>query len=184
MQQVDQIIKSCKQQNKKAQKQLYMLLLPYLRAVAQRYLRDPSFVQDALQESFVKVFMGINQYDPYKAPIKQWAARITINVCLNYNKRVIGLPKEELITVQHDSAIDPSIINDMTNEDVLKILKGMPAKNFEVFNLYVIDGFEHSEVAELLGISEEASRKRLSRARQWLKKTFTNTPNTFLKLRI
>ena len=166
------LIKSCISKNRKAQKQLYLLLLPYLRAVANRYLRDTSYVKDVLQESFVKVFENIDKYDIQKAPFKQWAAKITINNCLNYNKRVIGIPKDELIVEQHDTFILPSIIKNLSRENLLFVLKQMPEGYFEVFNLYVIDGYAHDEIAQILNINEALSRKKLSRARVWLKKTF------------
>ena len=181
MQNVDEIIKACKSQDKSAQKQLYQLLLPYLRAIAFRYLRDTSFLKDALQESFVKVFLGIDAYDAKKAAIKHWAARITINVCINYNQRVIGTPNEELVPLKHEKGVDPMVYQEISDEYFLKILKAMPENYAEVFNLFVIDDFDHRQIAELLGISEELSRKRLSRARSWLKKTFANDYHNLLR---
>jgi len=171
------IVESCVAQKRDAQKQLYLLLLPYLRAVANRYLRDTSYAKDALQESFVKIFKNIEKYDFDKAPLKQWAARITINVCLNYNKRVIGLPLEEFIVEQHDHVILPVSVQNISDENLLLILKKMPDGYFEVFNLFVIDGYSHDETAKMLGISEALSRKRMSRARNWLKKTFQEKPD-------
>jgi len=176
MQISDALIKSCISNNRNAQKQLYELLLPYLRAVARRYLRDQSYIKDVLQESFVKVFREINQYDFEKATIKQWAAKITINTCFNYNKRVIGIPKEELVLEMHQTIIKPTV-EDWSREDLLHILKQMPEGYFEVFNLSVIDGYSHEEIAAMLNIKEALSRKRLSRARTWLKKTFIEKPN-------
>ena len=158
--------------DRKAQKQLYGLLLPYLRAIASRYLRDTSFVKDVLQESFVKIFKNIEHYDANKAPLKQWAARITINSSINYNKRVIGTPSEEFIIEKHQRAVEPGVLQKFTDENLLAILKKMPGNFFEIFNLSVIDGYSHAEIAVMLNINESLSRKRLSRAKLWLKKTF------------
>lgn len=166
------LIQSCKSQNRLAQKQLYQLLLPYLRAVASRYLRDTSFVKDVLQESFVKIFRYIDRYDPNKAPFDKWAAKIVVNDSLNYNKRVIGTPNEEFDTTKHDIICLPQVMKNLSDEHLLFILKQMPKNYFEVFNLFVIDGYKHDEIAEMLDIAEALSRKRLSRAREWLKKTF------------
>jgi len=166
------LIQSCKSQNRMAQKQLYQLLLPYLRAVASRYLRDTSFVKDVLQESFVKIFKHLDRYDPNKAPLNKWAAKIVVNDSLNYNKRVIGIPNEEFDTTQHEIVCMPQVMKDLSDEHLLFILKQMPKGYFEVFNLFVIDGYKHDEIAQMLGITEALSRKRLSRARDWLKKIF------------
>ncbi|MFK8102968.1 MAG: RNA polymerase sigma factor [Saprospiraceae bacterium] len=166
------LIKSCIAQERKAQKQLYELLLPYLRAVAHRYLRDTSYVKDVLQESFVKVFRSIEKYDPKQAPLKQWAAKITINNCFNYNKRVIGIPKEEFVIDSHETPVLPTDLQNWTDDYLLLILKQMPEGYFEVFNLFIIDGYAHEEIALMLDIKEALSRKRLSRAKVWLKKNY------------
>lgn len=179
MQISDKLIKSCAAQNRKAQKQLYDLLLPYLRAVANRYLRDTSFVKDVLQESFIKIFKNLDSYDFNKAPIKQWAARITINCSINYNKRVIGIPKEEFVVEKHQTEAASVTLQSLTDEDLLRILKKMPAGFFEIFNLYVIDNYTHAEIAKMLNINESLSRQRLSRAKSWLKKKF-NEKNDWL----
>ncbi len=173
----DHLIKSCKSQNKIAQRQLYELLLPYLRAVANRYLRDTSYTKDVLQVSFVKIFKNIDTYDPNKAPLNKWAAKIVVNNCFNYNDRVIGIPKEEFVAIQHESATSPQIMKDLSDEHLLFILKQMPKGYFEVFNLFAIDGYKHEEIATMLGITEALSRKRLSRARSWLKKIFYEKPH-------
>lgn len=170
------LIQACIAQNHEAQKQLYKLLLPYLRAIANRYLRDTSYIKDVLQESFIKIFKSVDTYDFEKAPLQQWAAKITINSCFNYNKRVIGVPKEEFNVALHEIAISPSSISNYSNESLLFILKQMPEGYFEVFNLFIIDGYSHKEIAPILKISEALSRKRLSRAKLWLKKTFNQKP--------
>ena len=166
----EKLIKACRSQDRIAQKQLYKLLLPYLRAVANRYLRDTSYVKDVLQESFVKIFKNINKYDSKKAPIKKWAAKIVVNNSLNYNERVIGYTKEEFDGSRHDVVYTPQVTGEFTDEHLLRILKQLPKGYFEVFNLFVIDGYKHEEIAKILGISEALSRKRLSRAKGWLKK--------------
>jgi RNA polymerase sigma factor (sigma-70 family) len=164
-----ELIKSCLAQDRSAQKKVYTLLLPYLRTVAMRYLRDVSYIKDVLQESFVKVFVHLEQFDQEKAPLRNWAARITINSCLNYNKRIIGIPMETFEPDFHDAGTEPEVLKTLSNEDLLNHLKGMPEGYFEVFNLNIIDGFKHDEIAKMLGISADLSRQRLSRARLWLK---------------
>ena len=171
------LIKSCVAQERKAQKQLYELLLPYLRAVANRYLRDTSYMKDALQESFIKIFKNIGKYDSSKAPLNKWSAKIVVNCCLNYNERKIGIPNEEFEADQHVIAIPPSILQNFSDEHLLYILKQMPTGYFEVFNLFAIDKYRHDEIACMLGINEALSRKRLSRARNWLKKTLHEKPD-------
>ena len=164
------ILEGCISNNRKDQKELYLILLPYLRAVANRYLRNTSYEKDVLQESFVKIFKSINTYDSKKAPLKSWASRIIINTCLNYNERVIGAPTEELLVVNHEGTQRPTALEQVTDDKLLAILKKMPKGYFEVFNLFVIEGYNHKEIASFLGISEALSRKNLSRAKAWFQK--------------
>jgi len=105
-----------------------------------------------------------------KASLKTWATRIAINSCLKHNAKNKRNETEELVIDFHDVEISPSIINDLSNEEMIVWLKKMPQNYFEVFNMFVIDGFSHEEVVQFLGIEITLSRKRLSRARAWVKK--------------
>jgi len=179
---IEHIIRSCKTGNQAAQKELYKFLLLYLQAVANRYLRDTSYLKDVLQESYIRIFRSLDQYDAEKASLKQWAAKITINVCFNYNKRMIEPIREELNDALHKVPVQPLVLQDLSNESLLVILKKMPKGFFEVFNLAVIDGYSHKEIAEILGISIELSRKRLSRGKSWLRFYFQKKPNLIKKI--
>ncbi len=171
------LINGCRRNNREAQKQMYLLLLPYLRAVANRYLRNTSYVKDVLQESFMKIFEKLNEYDSQKASIKNWAARIVINKSINYNNRIIKESTTEIDEKQRPVICFPSVLADQSEQHLLYLLKQMPENYFIVFNLYVIEEYRHEEIAKFLNISESLSRKRLSRARAWIKKTFQDKKN-------
>lgn len=175
------IIKSCMLQNRTAQKQLYLLLMPYLRAVATRYLKDTSFVKDVLQESYVKIFKSIGSFDIKKGSIQSWSARIVINNCYNYNERIIGESHEELDSNEQSIICFPELVKDISNENLLSLLKQMPIGYYEVFNLFIIEGYSHEEISSILEISESLSRKRMSRARTWVKETFKTSTNLKVK---
>ncbi|MFT5166609.1 MAG: RNA polymerase sigma factor (sigma-70 family) [Saprospiraceae bacterium] len=162
------IIDGCKRNEKIAQKQLYSLLLPYLNPVCRRYLNNPSDIKDTLQETFIRVFSNINQYDPERAQFKTWVVKITINCALKYNKKMYQLPTDELTEDENTQIIEPEILIKLSDDDLLAFFKTMPKQYFDVFNLYTIDGFSHKEIGSILGIDERLSRKRLSRARIWL----------------
>ena len=89
-----------------------------------------------------------------------------INACLKYNRRgrrFFHVPIEE-----HEESVAPVVLSQFSNADLVRFLKTMPEKYYQVFTLHVVDGFSHEEVAELLGIKVSLSRKRLERARAWL----------------
>lgn len=174
MQIENNLIELCRSNNRSAQKELYILLLPYLRATAQRYIRDHSYMKDILQESFVKIFKSINTYDPVYGSIQKWAARIVVNSCFNYNDRVIKTPNIEFDNSKHDLAATNGKYDLFSDEELLLLLKKMPPEYFRVFNLFIIDGYSHDEIGEILEISSTLSRKRLSRAKLWLKNELTD----------
>ncbi len=164
------IIDLCKASDRAAQKQLYHLLLPYLNAVCKRYLRNTSYSNDVLQETFINLFMNLDQYDSGKGKFKTWAVRIAVNCCLKNNSRNKNNSIQELIPHKHEPKINPRILDKYSNEDLMFFLKKMPEQYFQIFNLHIIDGFSHKEISETLDIDESLSRKRLSRGRAWIEK--------------
>lgn len=165
-----ELIALCASGNRGAQKQLYQLLLPYLNALCKRYLNDQSVLKDVLQETFISLFLNIHKYDAAKASFKTWATKIAINFCLKQNQKNKKWPTAEFLLSEHDLPAEPDVFKKLTDEEILKELKKMPENYYEVFNLYVIDGFSHKEIAEMLNIEPSLSRQRLTRGREWLKK--------------
>ena len=165
------LILRCKEQNPKAQKELYQKLLPSMIAICRRYLWKKSDTQDVLQESFISLFKNLEQYDFNRASFKTWSSRITINTCLAYNKISTKNSSTELIINLHEPSIDPNSIDTMNDEEIIKYLEQMPFPYFQIFNLFFLDGFTHQEISEMLDIKIPLSRKRLARAKEWLKKT-------------
>lgn len=162
------LIDRCMANERSAQRELYDCLLPYLTAVAARYVHDRSYLQDVLQESFVDLFRNIEKYDEVRASFKTWVVRITVNRCWKQNnkRKEVDYMGEGLAELP--SRIQADVIDQLDDEVLMRFIRRMPEELFLVFNLYVLDGFSHREVAEALQISEDLSRKRLSRARKWL----------------
>ncbi len=107
--------------------------------------------------------------------MKKWAISIAVNTSINYNQRVIKQSNEEFDADIHVKHLSSNNFKDTTDEKLLGIIKTLPEAYFAVFNLYVIDGYSHDEIANILGISPALSRKKLSRARTWLKKTIVQS---------
>ena len=162
------IIQGCKKHAPKAQKEAYELLLPYLNSICRRYLPYSSNRHDALQETFIKIFTKIDQFDAQRGEFKSWCSRIAINVCIQHGQKTSSRKEIELSATEYQIPISPTIINRLTNEEVLKVLSKMPYEYFQVFNLFVVDGFSHNEISEMLDIKASLSRKRLNRAREWI----------------
>lgn len=163
----EECINGCLSGEQTAQKELYEEMMPYLNALCGRYLNDTSARQDILQESFVVIFKKIDLFDAKKGAFHSWAGKIVINNCLKQNK--LGLRFFQFQSSKHELAMEPEVIGQLSNEDLIRFLKTMPQKYYEVFVLFVVDDFSHEEISEMLGIKIELSRKRLARARAWIR---------------
>lgn len=161
-------IQECKKYNPQAQKLVYDTLLPYLNSICKRYLTDLQSRNDVLQESFIKIFTKINQFDPNKGEFRSWSARIVINACIQHSNKTISRKETALSSVEYQIPINPDIIERLSNEEILMVLQKMPKDFYQVFNLYIVDGFSHDEIAKMLEIKTSLSRKRLGRAREWI----------------
>lgn len=170
------LLAQCLKGKRAAQNQLYLLLLPRLEYIGKRYLFDLSQIEEVLQETFILIFTNLDKFDAGRASFKTWAGRIMINNCLKIKtgkKRINIVPLESL--TQEFQLLNDTLEN--IDTDVLtKWLKSMPLDYFQVFNLYIIDEYSHKDIAVLLNISEDLSRQRLSRARQWIRKQKSKFP--------
>lgn len=164
------LIARCKSKDRSAQKELYGQLVPYLNVVCQRYLRDNTYLNDTLQETFILIFTKIDLFNAELASFKTWSVKIAINCCLKHNKKNERHKVYQLEPTKHERSITMNVLDKFTDEEIMKFLKTMPFSYFQTFNLYTIEGFSHKEIAELLQIDESLSRKRLSRAKTWIGK--------------
>ena len=156
------IIEACKKQDRKGQKLLYDKFLPYVATVCRRYLWNESDLNDALQECFILVFSNIaTTYDPEKGELKSWIRRIAINSTLKFNQKYRKNEALEIIENIVNMKITPDVFYSFSNENLLKFVNKMPKSYADVFNLFVIDGYSHKEIADMLGINESFVPKKI-----------------------
>lgn len=173
-----QIIKDCIHNKANGHKKLYEGCLPYVYSIVKRYIKSPEERKDQVQEIFASVFQNINQFDSDKGAFKSWIARICVNQCLmslRKNKNLSSLNIVEITEINEPS--EEVDLSRMTREDIEKILHKMPSGYKIVFMLNVIDGYNHTEIQEMLSISKDTSRSQLSRAKKWIRKHLTHNIN-------
>jgi len=160
-------IKKCCKRDLNAQKKIYDLLATKLFAVCLKYSRNYQEAQDNLQDSFIKIFDHIDQYK-FKGSFEGWCKRITINTALaRYRKHdVYELFNQDQLTEQEDTLEEEE---NLSLQFLLKIVQELPNRYRLVFNLYVLDGYSHKAIAEMLDISEGTSKSNLARGRKILK---------------
>lgn len=169
------IIKGCIEGKEKAYKALIDQYAPRLMAMALRYLRHNAAAEDAVQESFIKVFQSIHKYD-HKDLLYPWLSRICVNQCLKeLRNKVISFYPEHTLEVSEMQDIQPT---EGYEDDMQKALNNLPEAYRIVFNLNVADGYAHAEIAQMLGITESTSRVYLTRARAILKSNLLKSNNT------
>ena len=161
------IIKACREKNQAAQKKLYQLYFSYGMSVALRYSSTRHEAEEIFNDAFFKVFDKIDRYDEAQ-DFKQWFRRIIINTSIDYfrkNKKLKMFTSDELIPtdVEQNEGWD-----NLVYEDVLKYIQRLPPSYRVVFNMYVIEGYKHREIAEQLDISIGTSKSNYAKARQLL----------------
>jgi len=139
--------------------------LVILMPVCRRYAPDSQLAYDALQDTFVNVFKYIQGYKG-SGNFEGWMRRIAVNCSLAYQKKKMYYTEIDNV-VSHPSA-GPNIYADMGEKEILEVLNTLPKGCCTVFNMYVIDGYSHKEIADHLGITESSSRSQLKRARERL----------------
>ncbi|MDB9755876.1 RNA polymerase sigma factor [Winogradskyella sp.] len=164
---LEQLIENCVKQDAKAQSQLYKQYASKLFSLCLKYSKNYAEAEDNLHDAFITVFSKIDQYNN-KGSFEGWLKRIAINTSLQRYKENIGV--FDIINEGNipDVAVD---INDenLSLDFLLKIIQELPDRYRLVFNLYVLDGYSHVEISELISISTGTSKSNLARARLILK---------------
>lgn len=165
---LESLIEGCRKHDPKAQKGLYELLAPSMLAVCRRYMRDGELAKDVLQDGFVTLFDKVSTYKG-EGSFEGWARKIFVNTALMQLRRNDALKYSDNIEdSQAMQMVQSNTLAQIGADEILKLVNEMPSGFRAVFNLYVIEGYSHDEIAEMLSITEGGSRSQLSRARAWL----------------
>lgn len=165
------LVEQCKQHNQKAQLALYKQYCDGMIIVARRYLKDEAAAEDAMQESFIKAFAKIDQFKG-DVTFGAWLKRIVVNNCLDaikakkhemypINEEVMGMPDDD----------DWTVADEVTVNEVKGAIEELANPYKVVVKLFLLEGYDHKEISEILGISENASRTNLHRGKAKLKQT-------------
>jgi RNA polymerase sigma-70 factor (ECF subfamily) len=164
---LDELIIQCKKQNATAQGELYKKYSSVLFAICLRYSPNYTEAEDNLQDAFITIFKKVEQYNG-KGSFEGWMKRVTVNTVLQkYRKqRTFDIVDEGQIADEAEVEIESE---EIPLEFLLKIVQELPDRYRLVFSMYVMDGYQHKEIAEMLGISDGTSKSNLARARAILK---------------
>ncbi|MDD5150490.1 MAG: sigma-70 family RNA polymerase sigma factor [Flavobacterium sp.] len=175
----DQLINGCKKNDIKAQEQLYREYSPRLFSVCLKYSRNYAEAQDNLQDGFLLIFKKIEHYS-FKGSFEGWMKKVLINHILQqYRNEVFLSVVEDTIIEEFEVDIE---YEDISIEYLMKIIQELPDRYRLVFNLNVIDGYTHQEIAKMLNIKVGTSKSNLHRARMILKDKIVNNSNKIITI--
>ncbi len=167
-----QILEGCQRQDRKAQQALYDRYAPKFFGLCKRYIKSKEDAEDVLIEGLYKAMKNIHSFRG-AGSFEGWIRRIIVNEALmflrkkhNFNLTV------EISNIEMKSNV--SVVDELAAQDILNLMNRLPTGYRTVFNLYVIEGYKHREIAEILGISINTSKSQLILAKKRLKQLISD----------
>ena len=162
------MIKTCRRGKKGSQKQLYLEFYAYAMSICIRYVNTRDEAVEMLNDAFIKVFDNLSKFD-LKKEFKPWLRTIIINTAINYYHKNQKLNFNEHLheDIQEITPDDP--ISQISYKELIGFVQELPTQYRTVFNLFVIEGYKHEEIAKMLKITVGTSKSNLARAKKNLK---------------
>ncbi len=178
---IAQLIKEAKHGSAAAQKCIFDLLSDRMMLICRRYVKSREDAEEVLLDGFYKFFKNISNFS-YQgdAALQAWVKRIMINECL------MLLRKKNVFTIVTESAaeeiaLEEEALDHLSAKEIFDLIIQLPVGYRTVFNLYVIEGMEHKEIAGLMGIAEGTSKSQLSKAKSLLQKNLLQNGTGYAK---
>lgn len=163
------VVEQCKQNNRKAQVKLYRQYCDGMYCVAMRFVKNADDAEDVLQESFIKAFQKIEQFKG-EVTFGAWLKRIVVNKSIDFLKKkqekLVALDESYMHIVEDE---DWNIAPEYTVNDVRKAIDQLPENYKYVVMMFLIEGYDHIEISEVLNITHSTCRTRLLRGKGYLK---------------
>ena len=173
-QEENEVIALAVNNNRQAQQWIYMKYSPKMLSVCRQYIKDLQLAEDVMITAFMKVFVNLSRFEN-KGSFEGWIRRIMVNECISFIRvqKKISFVEDEIFFEESFNNIE----SHFSIEDIQNLIDSLPDGYKMVFNLYVIEGYKHQEIASLLGISEGTSKSQLSHARKMLQEQINKFKN-------
>lgn len=163
------------QKDRKAQYEFYKECFGYMMSISLRYQSDRQSAEDVVNRAYLKLLKSLSSYDASKS-FKPWMARITVNENIDAcrkTQRLRGIINYDSEIVEADSNLNKIEYNQASEnldaDHLREMVRQLPTTTNQVFNLYVVEGYKHQEIAEMLGLTTGTSKWHLNSARKRLK---------------
>jgi RNA polymerase sigma factor (sigma-70 family) len=175
------IIEGCLKGDRRMQERLYERYAPKMYGVCLRYAGNAEDAQDILQDGFVKVFRHLERFRS-EGSFEGWMRRIFVNTAIEQYRKKVILQKVDEHQEERMEDTNWNVLDKLAAKDILNALQELSPGYRTVFNLFVVEGYSHKDIASMMGISEGTSKSQLARAKgilqQMLKENRFNTPKS------
>ncbi len=163
-----ELLRGCLESNAKAQKVFFERYAPKMFGVCLRYASCKEEAEDMLQDGFVRVFNNLSSYRN-EGSLEGWVRRIIVHVAIRHKQnQKLQFKEHTYLENTTEVAASPEILSQLNQHEMLGLVQTLPEGYRMIFNLHAIEGYSHSEIAQLLNIQESTSRSQLTKARKWL----------------
>ena len=165
-----QLVEYCISNKDGALDELYRRYAPKLFGICIRYGKNQQEAEDILHDGFIRIMKYLKEFR-YEGSFEGWLRRIMLNTAINYYKKNTRYFSDvDLTNISDGEVFNSSVLDALSLKELLNVIKSLPDGYRIVFNLYVVEGYKHKEIAEMLGISESTSKSQFMKARNALKK--------------
>jgi RNA polymerase sigma-70 factor (ECF subfamily) len=167
-----ELVEGCIREDRKYQKILWNLYSSKLMALCLRYCKNQEEAEDALMESFVRIYDKIPTFR-YQSSLETWMRRIAVNISINKLRSQKDIWKE-LSESEYELGYTDNAMYQLEAKQIMRLIEKLPVGYRTVFNLFVVEGYTHKEIADMMGIDEGTSRSQLAKARKSLQEMLEN----------
>jgi RNA polymerase sigma-70 factor (ECF subfamily) len=161
---LDEILEGCKQGRADAERLLFKQFFGYAKSIALRYSSGEIEAQEIINDGFLKVFKNLANYD-FAQPFKAWLRRIIINTAIDYYRRKQKYAMMSFPEQMPEAAFDENVLDSISADEIMALVRNLTPAYRTVFMMYVVDGYNHREIGEMLNINEGTSKSNLAKAR-------------------
>lgn len=164
---LEELIQGCIRNERAAQEKLYRLFYPRMMALVRRYIDHDEQAEEVMNNGYLRAFQKIGQYN-FQGSFEGWLRKIVFHAVADYVKQHAKY-SSQVVLVEKDQLVHHDHADKLYYDQLLKLVQQLPDATRAVFNMYVMDGFTHKEIGNILGISEGTSKWHLSEGRKILK---------------
>lgn len=164
---LQELIQGCIRNERNAQEKVYRLFYPRMMALVKRYIDQDEQAEEVLNNGFLRAFQKVEQY-AFQGSFEGWLRKIVFHSVSDYVKQNIRY-REKIVLVEKDEYIRQDHADKLYYKELLQLVQSLPIATRTVFNMYVMEGLSHKEIAKVVGISEGTSKWHLSEGRRILK---------------